>query len=99
LQRFVEPFQVPKDSYLESADIIAKLSEVATAAAAAGGAAFDGSKVCLTAVMADLVFKKLPASARRSEGDVVPIEEVARACESKMTEFYELKTAVGFACC
>ena len=45
--------------------------------------------------MADVVFKKMPASARRVEGDVVPVEEIARACESKMAEFYELKTASG----
>ncbi len=93
----VQSFQVPKDSYLDSADIIAKLSEVAAAAAASGGAAFDGNKVCLTAAMADVVFKKMSASARRSEGDVVALEEVARACESKMAEFYELKTAVRIA--
>ena len=87
--------QVPKDSYLDSADIIAKLSEAAAAAAAAGGPAFDGSKVCLSAAMADVVFKKMPAQLRRGEGDVVAVEEIARACESKMAEFYELKTAAG----
>ncbi len=87
--------QVAKDSYLDSSDIIAKLSEVASAAAAAGGPPFDGSKVCLSAVMADVVFKKMAAHARRSEGEVVAIEEIARACEGKMAEFYELKTATG----
>jgi translation initiation factor 1 (eIF-1/SUI1) len=87
--------QVAKDSYLDSSDIIAKLSEVASAAAAAGGPPFDGSKVCLSAVMADIVFKKMAAHARRSEGEVVAIEEIARACEGKMAEFYELKTATG----
>ena len=87
--------QVAKDSYLHSSDIIAKLSEVATAAAAAGGPPFDGCKVCLSAVMADVVFKKMAAHARRSEGELVAIEEIARACEGKMAEFYELKTAAG----
>ena len=87
--------QVAKDMYLDSSEIVAKLAEAAAAAAAAGGAAFDGKRVCLTAAMADVVFKKMPAASRRSEGDVVGIEEVARACESKMAEFYELKTAAG----
>jgi hypothetical protein len=87
--------QVSKDSYLDSSEIIAKLSEAAAAVAAAGGPAFDGSNICLSAAMADVVFKKMPANARRNEGDVVSVEEVARACESKMAEFYELKTAAG----
>jgi hypothetical protein len=86
---------VPKDSYLDSSDIVAKLSEVALAAAAAGGPAFDGKSICLSAAMADVVFKKMAATARRGEGEVVPVEEIARACESKMAEFYELKTASG----
>lgn len=80
---------------MDSNDIIAKLSELAAAAAAAGGPAFDGKSICLSAAMADVVFKKMPAQARRSEGEVVPVEEIARACESKMAEFYELKTAGG----
>jgi hypothetical protein len=45
--------------------------------------------------MADVVFKKMAAHARRSEGEVVAVEEIARACESKMAEFYELKTTAG----